>query len=189
MEKIATHDSATGEKGKGILSWLITPFAKTQSKTIKEQYESGCRMFDLRVRKKFGEWRCAHGVWVSKRTASDILSEINSFPEQCYVALTYEGDDSEVYEFSEYFKQCEMQFKNIFWGGVGIKYGKGSNLFKVKFDYIYPYPKNWPGSIQGFLPLDGKTWHIILPIPWLWKKIYNDKPKFNEKIYVYVDFL
>ena len=57
MKKIATHDSATGEKGKGILSWLITPFAKTQSKTIKEQYESGCRMFDLRVRKKFGEWR------------------------------------------------------------------------------------------------------------------------------------
>lgn len=34
MLKIATYDSATGEKGKGLLSI----FARTQSKTIKEQY-------------------------------------------------------------------------------------------------------------------------------------------------------
>ena len=37
--KIATHDSATGEKGRGFLSFLVAPFAKTQSKTIKEQYD------------------------------------------------------------------------------------------------------------------------------------------------------
>ena len=48
--KIATHDSATGERGQGFLSWLVTPFAKTQSKTIKEQYEAGCRMFDIRIK-------------------------------------------------------------------------------------------------------------------------------------------
>ena len=43
MNKIATHDSATGERGHGLLSWLVTPFAKTQSKTIAEQYAAGCR--------------------------------------------------------------------------------------------------------------------------------------------------
>ena len=43
MNKIATHNSSTGEKGKGFLSFLVTPFAKTQSKTIKEQYDAGCR--------------------------------------------------------------------------------------------------------------------------------------------------
>ena len=48
--KIATHDSATGEKGKGLLSIIGTPFARTQSKTIKEQYDTGCRMFDIRVK-------------------------------------------------------------------------------------------------------------------------------------------
>ena len=48
MNKIATHDSATGEKGRGFLSFLVTPFAKTQSKTIKEQYDAGCRSFDIR---------------------------------------------------------------------------------------------------------------------------------------------
>ena len=62
MNKIATHDSATGEKGKGFLSFLVTPFAKTQSKTIKEQYDAGCRSFDIRVREdKDGIIRCAHG--------------------------------------------------------------------------------------------------------------------------------
>jgi len=39
--KIATHDSATGEKGKGFLSFLVSPFAKTQSKSIQEQYDAG----------------------------------------------------------------------------------------------------------------------------------------------------
>ena len=75
MKLIATHDSATGEKGKGILSWLGTPFAKTQSKTIKEQYEAGCRMFDIRVKLIDNEWYCAHGLWRTKRTAYDKLEE------------------------------------------------------------------------------------------------------------------
>ena len=76
--KIATHNSATGEKGRGFLSFLVTPFAKTQSKTIKEQYDTGCRSFDIRVRKdKDGVFRCAHGLWMSKRSATEILSEVN----------------------------------------------------------------------------------------------------------------
>ena len=50
--KIATHDSATGEKGKGFLSFLVSPFAKTQSKTIKEQYDAGCRSFDMCIEKR-----------------------------------------------------------------------------------------------------------------------------------------
>ena len=53
MLKIGTHDSATGEHGNW-WSWLFYPFAKTQSKTIKEQYEAGCRLFDIRIRKVLG---------------------------------------------------------------------------------------------------------------------------------------
>ena len=104
MNKIATHDSATGEKGKGFLSFLVSPFAKTQSKTIKEQYDAGCRSFDIRVKKdKDGVYRCAHGLWTSKRYASDILRQINSFPEPCQVCGTYEGciDDAAYYGLFE----------------------------------------------------------------------------------------
>lgn len=189
MVKIATHDSATGEKGEGFISWLVTLFAKTQNKTIKEQYEAGCRMFDMRVKLIDHDWKCAHGCWHTKRGAYDILKEINDFPEQCYVTLTYEGDSDNLITFNNFVNTIQDQLTNIFWGGIGIKYGVGSHLFKVKFDYIQPYPSGWPASKQGFLPLDGKTWHIILPLPWLWKKLYFNKPKFNKSYYTFVDFL
>lgn len=189
MLKIATHDSATGEKSEGFLSWLMTPFAKTQSKSIKEQYDMGCRMFDIRIKLINNEWKCAHGLWHTKKTAYDILKEINDFPDKCYVALTYEGDSDNVLTFSNFAQAIQKDFKKIKWGGIGIKYGQKSHLFNVKFDYIVPYPSDYPAAKQGFKALDGKTWHIILPIPWLWKKIYFNQPKFNEEHYLYVDFL
>ena len=51
LKKIATHDSATGERSKNFLHALGKPFAQTQNKTIKEQYEVGVRYFDLRIDK------------------------------------------------------------------------------------------------------------------------------------------
>lgn len=187
--KIATHDSATGEKGKGFLSWLLTPFAKTQGKTIKEQYEAGCRMFDIRVRLIDGEWRCAHGPWHTKRTAEDILTGIARFKEECYVTLTYEGSKDNLYAFTEFVSYIMQKCERIHWGGVAVKYGQGSSLLKVQYEYLLPYPPKWPCSVQAFLPLDGKTWHILLPIPWLWKKIYHNKAEFDNKVYRFVDFL
>jgi hypothetical protein len=71
--KIATHDSATGESGYGIFSWLFTPFARTQSKTIKEQIEAGCRLFDIRIRKTKRGWICCHGTWETKKTLDEIF--------------------------------------------------------------------------------------------------------------------
>lgn len=188
MKKIATHDSATGEKGKGFLSWIGTPFARTQRKTLREQYEAGCRMFDIRVKLVDGEWRCAHGLWVSQRLADDIIEEINNFKDRCYVTLTYEGGKRHKAEFIEFVDKMLNEYDNIKWGSIAIKYGEGSHLFKVKYDYIR-HAKNWPVCKQGFLPLDGRTWHILLPIPWLWKMLYNNEPKFSRSFYTYVDFL
>ena len=187
--KIATHDSATGEKGKGLLSLIGTPFARTQSKTIKEQYEAGCRMFDIRLKLIKGEWRCAHGLWQSKRLAYDIIKEIDAFEETCYVVLTYEGGFKNVELFKEFVSDIKHDCTNIIWGTLSVKYGEGSHLFKVKYGFVSPADNGFPGGVQGFLPLNGSTWHILLPIPWLWKKIYNDNPEFNEKHFIYVDFL
>ena len=187
--KIATHDSATGERGQGFLSWLVTPFAKTQSKTISEQYKAGCRMFDIRIQLVGDEWMCAHGCWHTKRNAFNILDEIDTFPDKCFVALTYEGNKDNIVAFSQFVQTCKQTYKHIHWGGVAIKYGVGSSLFKVKYDYLEPYPKGYPQTERAFLPLDGSSWHILLPIPWLWKKIYHNKVEFNDKVYKYVDFL
>jgi hypothetical protein len=188
MNKIATHDSATGEKGKGLLSWIGTPFAKTQSKDIFEQYMAGCRMFDIRVKLIKGEWRCAHGLWVSKRLAEDIIKEIDCFRDRCYVTLIYEGGKKHKREFVEFANKMLDEYDNIKWGNISIKYGEGSHLFKVMYEHVR-YAKNWPICKQGFLPLDGRTWHILLPIPWLWKKVYHDEPEFSRSFYTWVDFL
>ena len=190
--KIATHDSATGEKGKGFLSFLVSPFAKTQSKTIKEQYDAGCRSFDIRVREDvWGVYRCAHGLWMSKRNATEILSEINSFPEPCQACVTYEGciDDSAYYGLFEYYCEwCKNAFFNIIWGKFCIKYNKKSTV-KVSYDVVIPEDKNYSGGIQGFLPLDGRSWHTYIPIPWLWDRIYHRTHTFNSDKFTFVDFL
>lgn len=189
MLKIATHDSATGEKGKGLLSIIGTPFARTQNKTIKQQYEVGCRMFDIRVKLFNGKWRCAHGLWKSKRLAIDIIREINSFDEKCYVTLTYEGTSKKKEEFIQFVEKIKKECTNIHWGTISVKYGENAHLLKVEYGFVSSAEKGFPAAIQGFLPLNGKTWHILLPIPYLWKKIYNDNPKFNETYFTYVDFL
>lgn len=189
MIKIATHDSATGEKGKGLLSWLVTPFARTQSKTIAEQYAAGCRCFDIRVRKYKGEWHCAHGLWVSKRTAGDILSEINGFTERCQVDLTYEGGMKDNEEFLEFAKMVRRIAPHIIWGGVAVKYGEEAKGAKVSYTYLLQAQPEYIGGERGYLPLDGRSWHTYLPIPWLWDKIYGKTKGFGDKLFTYVDFL
>ena len=189
MMKIATHDSATGEKPINILSWLLIPFARTQSKTVKQQYDAGCRMFDIRIRKYKGQYHLAHGLYITKKSLSDLLHEINNFKESCYVCLTYEGK-FESQEHLENFKidiLClQEKYTHINWGPVAVKYTNNDTI--VDWANIIP-SKTWCRAEQGFLPLDGKHWQTYIPIPWLWKKIYFNKPVFNEEYFTFVDFL
>lgn len=190
MLKIATHDSATGERGNW-WSWLFAPFAKTQSKTIKEQYEAGCRVFDIRIRKVCGKWKCTHGPWVTSKTAEDIIQEINNFKDRCSVMIIYEGGYKDNELFIAYVQKLKSLYQHIGYGGVAVKYGKDSTGVKVKYDYILDADKNWIDARceQGFLPLDGRSWHTYLPIPWLWDRIYKRPHVFNEEYYTFVDFL
>ena len=189
MEKIATHDSATGEKGKGFVSWLVTPFARTQGKTIREQYDAGCRSFDIRVRKSGDTWHCAHGPWMSKRTLMEIIYEIESFEDRCQVCVTYEGKIDGNEELKRLFEDLRKACTHIIWGYLAVKYGKDSSGVVVKYDIVSGGDKEYEGGDQGFLPLDGRSWHTYLPIPWLWDRIYKRPHKFNEERFTYVDFL
>ena len=183
--KIGTHDSVTGEKGMWYCIPLI-PFARTQSKTLKEQYDAGCRFFDLRVKLHRGQWKCAHGIWITKRSAYDIFTELNTF-DGITVTLTYEGDADHLEEFKTILKVYKDAFTNINWGYTAIKYGKDSSGLKVSYDILEK--GNTPKHISLFLQLDGRSWHTYLPIPWLWKKLYYNKPKFTDEYYTLVDFL
>lgn len=192
MIKIATHDSATGEKPKNFLSWLLIPFARTQSKTIKQQYEAGCTSFDIRVKEDGDKWHCAHGPFKTKRSADDILAEINSFGTiKCpmLVCVTYEGKATNNKAFMDKVKDWKGKYLNIIWGGIAVKYGDSSDWNKVQYSYLHLGEEGYETGDQGFLPLDGRSWHIYLPIPWLWDRIYKRPHQFNETTYNFVDFL
>lgn len=177
--KIGTHNSATGENGKGWLSWLVTPFAKCQSKTIKEQYLAGCRMFDIRVRWHEGRFVCAHGLWRSARGAYGILDEIDRLGG-CIVILTYEGGLSEHEEAD--FKECatlmKATFPNIIWREVCVKKGWKCIMFSETKE------KN----TKDFATKDKNGLFCLLPIPWLWK-MFSKKVNFDNETYKMVDFL
>ena len=179
MNKIATHDSATGEKSWW-LSYLWIPFSKTQSKTIQEQIKLGCRYFDIRVRKTCRGWICAHGLWESKKTVDEILEEINQVESYCNI--TYEGFGNK--SFLTKVDEWSKKYKNIRFVYINIKYGK-----KLKWENIKIMNIVECGSKDAFFKLNFTSWHTFLPIPWLWKKIYGPNPTFNNLYYQFVDFL
>lgn len=176
MKKIGTHNSATGESGHGILSWLGTPFSRCQGKTIKEQYEVGCRYFDIRVKNTKRGWICSHGLWESKRTLLSILEELNEYGD-CYTMITYEG------EAPENFLEVVDTWVNMYQGITFTSINTKKPVWKCLKTY------NSVSVVSKFKNLDGSTWHTYLPIPWLWKKIYYNNPEFNEEYYTLVDFL
>lgn len=188
--KIGTHDSMTGERSMWI-SIPGIPFARTQSKTIYEQYCAGCRLFDLRTKKVFGKWRGAHGWWYSKKSTEEVLACLNVLStksDPINVSITYEGRLKNAGEFEEVVKGWKEKYGNLRWGPVAAKY-KNDHTLKVEYGNIMEADKDFQGGPQFFLPLDGRTWHIILPIPWLWKQFYFKKVEFNTKEYRIVDFL
>ena len=190
MMKIATHDSATGERGHGLLSWITTPFARTQGKTIAQQYAAGCRSFDIRIRRRRGGrmWVCAHGLWESRRLASDILSEINAFDEPCQVCLTYEGTARNVEDFRACAVLLRKVFPRITWGAACCKYDRRAGA-RVDYVTVLAGQPGYSGGVQGFLPLDGRSWHTLLPIPWLWDRLCKRPHRFNGERFTFVDFL
>ena len=191
MMKIATHNSITGEKGT-FLSGLLAPFAKCQSKTLLEQYKAGCRFFDLRIVYYNGAYHGAHGLW---RTEHDVLTllydlyvEAEKHEDKVYIMTTYEGwlddlDKSEFLAYCDYMRAC---YPNFVWGNIYVKYQDDD----LKVDWVCIKGGSFlPKNKQDFIPLDGSTWQTWLPIPWLWNKLYTRKHEFNDKEYVFVDFL
>ena len=199
--KIATHDSVTGERGYGIVSWLGTPFSRTQSKTIKEQIEAGCRLFDIRIRKTKRGWVCCHGIWESKKSLDEILGEINNVDGDVYCDITFEDDflDNPVKEITiytllgKYFIHTNTTQRE-FNDKIEEIINKYSHIKFCQINVKFPTWKciKRPNKVPCksiFKVLDGTTWHTYLPIPWLWKKIYYNKPVFTKDYYTYVDFL
>jgi hypothetical protein len=81
-----------------------------------------------------------------------------------------------------------LHFDNIIYGSICTKYATKVST-KVDYIKIQYADKEYSGGIQGFVPLDGRSWHTYLPIPWLWDRLYKRPHKFNDKEFTFVDFL
>jgi len=117
-------------------------------------------------------------LWESKRSVYDILRELNNFGEKVEVLVTYEGKGHKEYHDLATF--AATAFRNIIFGKFACKRSG---------EVVLPGSLSFSGGKQGFVALDGKSWHTYLPIPWLWNLIYTRKKTFNEYIFTYVDFL
>lgn len=186
--KIATHDSATGERSKNLLHALMKVFAMTQTKTIREQYECGARYFDLRVDKNL---HLCHGLWEADKNLADLLIEMRRYvTETTYITVTIERAYAD-----EVNSALTRKIRNL----VNLH---GRNM---KLVYIAKKKPSWEilkeyrqvDCVSGYLSVPTprqyitrpfKDWRRYIPIPWVLKKI-TPKVEFNGGCFTMVDFL
>lgn len=187
MKKIATHDSATGEKSKNILHALGKVFAQTQTKTIKEQYEAGVRYFDIRVD---NDLVLCHGLWKADKNFADLLVEMRKYvTETVYMRVIIER----MYTTEE-IERIQKKIRNL----VNL-HGKHIKLTyiaqKIPWKTLKEY-RDIPVRMaflsvptpKEYLTLAHDDWRRYIPIPRILKKI-TPKVEFNEDRFVMVDFI
>lgn len=188
MNKIATHNSATGERSKNLLHALFTPFSKCQDKTIREQYDCGVRYFDLRVDK---DLVLCHGLWKANKDLPDLLIEMKKYvTETTYVTVTIERGypDEDIDSIANRIRKV----LNLYGGLVKLVYIARK---KPYWSIIKEYRKvscvsNYLSvpSPREYLTLAYDDWRRYIPIPRILKKI-TPKREFNEDCFTMVDFV
>ena len=147
-------------------------------------------MFDLRVKRHKNEWKCAHGLFITKKTIWDILDELNFLAQTdeenpVIVNITYEGKLKDKEQFIKLATDVMNIYRNIQFGDFFTKYPKWQKVFDGNQRTFYEPNENY----KQYKPLDFSSWHTLIPIPWLWKQFYYKHPTFNEKSFTLVDFL
>ena len=185
MKKIATHDSATGEKSKNFLHALGKVFAQTQTKTIREQYEVGVRYFDIRVDK---DSTLCHGIWKANKDFTDLLIEMKEYvTEEVYMRVIIERKyPTEVVE--DLVKKIR-NLVNLHGRNVKLTYIAQKIPWKtLKLYRDVPFVGGFLSvpTPKEYLTLAYKDWRRYIPIPWVLKKI---TPKVESEGFVMVDFV
>lgn len=180
--KIATHNSGTGEPSKNWLHKLFTPFSKCQDKSIKEQLEAGVRYFDFRVNK---DLMLSHGLWTSKTSLDTALQILDSFPETTYYRVVMERKNAN--HLLNTILDCTVKrYKNTKLTEVIQKKPVWKTLIAyrdipIKSGFIsVPTPKE-------YFTLAYKAWKRYIPIPRILSKFA--KREFNEQTFTMVDFI
>ena len=160
---IGSHNTFTYLTPSCKINNLTKRWWKTQCKTIKEQYDFGVRMFDIRVCLKRSKWTYCHGLVdfkEGKRDLMEICSYMKTyFPEAIYRIVLEKGDKPTQRIFINEAKYlCEL-YPNLW--RVDIKAYKKWNGFIANNNknlynrgYLFAYNEVWDTpchEIHGFV--------------------------------------
>lgn len=146
--------------------WWMKPFAfvaKCQDKSISEQFNSGVRCFDLRVRFENKKLIVAHGAMQYKIDKNQLLKDLNFINNLggCYVRILHEvrstsqRTSESVAMFKEFCKYIEETYTEIkFWYGKNLVDGTTEYEFsnnpscEEKYSSVCP-----PKIIDDWIPV------------------------------------
>lgn len=179
--KLASHNSWSYLPPTKWLMRLLSFVAKCQAKNIREQYEDGVRLFDLRVRfTHYGFLILAHGL--AEYDASGLEADLrwlNNQLDVVYVQVVLEIGKSDCMQelaFVNWCKTIRRRYKNIIFVG-----------FHRKFDWKQLIDdKHEDLPIAGcFASAPSEKWYSKINDlwPWLWAKLHN-----REVLQAYNDY-
>lgn len=173
---IATHDSYTYQKPKNILLNLFSIFWKCQKKDIKEQYELGARVFDIRVCKNNKDiWGTAHGIAHFKQSFNTLLDICKYFKEnfkgsiiRIYLEDDVQDNNNLKEEFLQEADEAYSKYEDIIWE-IGthhpwVTYYRNKNFHpEIKEYYCHLFNWNTDQSIKYNLKnFDWSSWCLPL---------------------------
>lgn len=177
MKNIGTHNSMTYLKPK---KWYLHPFqfiAKCQSKTIQEQFNSGIRLFDIRIsydKNNIIEFR--HGLIAYKGDVYNTLEWLNDQNTPIKIRIILEENKENLLQEIPFIKDIN-NFKKKY---TNLTFYEGRRKFDWK--QIIKLPtleiEQLVSSIQG-----NKLYALW---PWLYAKLHNSKHTLqSDKIYLF----
>lgn len=200
IKLIGTHDSATGEKPNNFLSFLGTPIAKCQTKTILQQLKAGVRMFDLRVKpyslyiNERGKYPnidikhlvLGHGLCDYSITFFDALATISQYATEhktkMYILVAYESgkltEDTQK-KFIDDVKKLVSSFPKLTLLEIDKRNPTWTVIYYNKSCGITYRPEQ--------VVLEG--WKLLLPFPWFWNKFKKYNNKEEKGVYSLRDFV
>lgn len=120
--KIGSHNSMTFARPRRWWGWAMVPFARCQRKNLKQQFYSGCRCFDLRLRfdKRTGSPYFCHGLFEVDAAVWGSLVRLNTLARlnrtTVYVRLVLEDRRKQPHNeqwFRAFCKEVETAYAHL----------------------------------------------------------------------------
>ena len=195
---LGTHNSATGETPSDMISYLLSPIAKCQSKTIKQQCQFQVGLFDLRVKpyhhaqrynlyyplEEIQNCTLGHGLCDYNITLQEAITQINDHGVQnnkmMYVLITLEGElNDPLDKFVDDVKSFIENYKQVTLLEINVK--------KPKWTQYYRNQESNISYTQDYSLIKG--WKALFPFPKFWSKFIQCRPQFKNTVYSLRDFV